>query len=226
MADRAITLSVAICHFLSRLFVAEPDDGLLQSCRHGPYARLLAACAEHPTTQAGARRVIAALVEADIPTLSRAWTLLFSGAGGPATVAPYASAHESGRLYGAATSRMQDILTGLDLSIAEDCHEPADHIAIQLSVLALLLERGDGAATDAFRRTGLAWLPTFCRGCANGDPTGFYHGAALLLIAVAGYDPKAASAGPTPAEHVPAGESDPAAADRPATIEQGHAKPC
>jgi TorA-specific chaperone len=228
MADPAITPATSICHFLSRLFVAEPDDALLQSCRSGAYAGLLAGWAEQPAMQAGARRLIAALGETDIATLGRAWTLLFSGAGGPATVAPYASAHDGGRLYGAATARMQDVLVRLDLSISPDCHEPADHIAIQLSVLALLLERGDGVAVHAFRRTELAWVPDFCRGCASGDPTGFYQGAVLLLAAVAGYDPAAGSnpAGPASAGHAPAVEADPAASNQRATADRGDVQPC
>src|SRR3954471_9988785 len=154
MADRmpaSLVASIPLCHFLARLFIAAPDAALLQDCRRGTHAALLAECAADPELAAGAIRLSLALDTEDATAVSRAWMLLFSGAGGPATVAPYASAYEEGRLYGAATSRMRAVLARLDLAVAADCHEPADHIAIQLSVFALLLSSDELPAAEEFR---------------------------------------------------------------------------
>lgn len=188
MADGAVvpdvTVAEGVCHLLSRVFIDPPDAAMLQSCREGAYADLLRACARDPAFAPGARRLAEVVETAELPALSRSWMLLFSGAGGPATVPPYASAAEEGRLYGAATARMQALLAALDLSVAQDCPEPADHIAIQLTVLAALMARGDVAAAERFRRSELGWAAGFCEACAAADRTGFYAGAALLLAAV------------------------------------------
>jgi TorA-specific chaperone len=188
MADLMIAADTAnlapLCQLLSRLFVAQPDEALLQSCRQGDDARLLTACQAEPALALATRHLFDAVAAADVAMLGRAWTLLFSGAGGPATVAPYASVFQDGRLYGAATARMHDLLSGLDMSVAADCLEAPDHIAIQLTLLAVLIGQKDFAAADRFRQTELAWVEGFCRLCVIGDPTGFYAGAAELAAAV------------------------------------------
>ncbi|MDR3535690.1 MAG: molecular chaperone TorD family protein [Acetobacteraceae bacterium] len=178
--------ALPLCQFLARLFIAPPDAKLLQSCRDGVGARLLADCAADPRFAPGTTCLMGALRANCIEALSNAWTLLFSGAGGPANVPPYASAYAEGRLYGAAAARMQAELSRLDLAVAGDCREPPDHVAIQLTILAELLWREPPETAEAFRRTELAWLPAFCGSCATRDSTGFYAGAALLLAALAG----------------------------------------
>lgn len=201
MAERGFTLDVTalpLCQFLSRLFIAQPDAALLQSCLDGPGARLLAGWAADPALAPAAGALVAALHAHDLPALNRAWTLLFTGAGGPGGVPPYASAHTESRLYGAAAARMQAELTRLEMSVAADCHEPPDHVAIELAVLAELLWREAPAEAEAFRRTELAWLPAFCRGCEAADPTGFYAASARLLAVLAGCPTLAAIPGDTP----------------------------
>lgn len=186
MADRMAldVTALPLCQFLARLFVAPPDEKLLESCRHGPGAQLLADCASDPALAPAASHLATAVRGSDIVALSRAWTLLFSGAGGPASVPPYASAYAEGRLYGAPAARMQAELQRLDMAVAGS--EPPDHVAIQLTVLAELLWREPPEVAETFRRTELAWLPGFCGSCITRDPTGFYAGAALLLAALAG----------------------------------------
>lgn len=183
--------ALPLCQFLARLFIAPPDAALLQSCSDGPGAGLLADCAADPAFAPGAARLAAALRTADAASLNHAWTLLFSGVGGPSTVPPYASAYTEGHLYGAAATRMQAILARLDMAVAADCRELPDHIAIQLTVLAELLWREPPDAAEAFRRAELTWVSGFCRDCAAADPTGVYAAAATLLTAVAGSEPAA-----------------------------------
>ncbi len=177
-----------LCQFLARVFIAEPDAPLLQSCREGPGARLLADCAGDPVREPGAARMVAALGGTDLAALSHTWVSLFSGASGPESVSPYASTYSEGRLYGAATARMQAELVRLDMAVAADCQEPPDHVAIELTVLGELLWREPVDAAEAFCRTELAWLPELCGSCTAHDLTGFYAGAAMLAAAVAGHN--------------------------------------
>jgi TorA specific chaperone len=185
MAEHLAATLLPLCQFLAQVFITQPDTALLQSCRDGAGARLLAECGTDPVLAPAATGFIAALRSNDLTALGRAWTLLFSGAGGPASVPPYASAYTEGRLYGAAAARMHGVLDRLDMSITADCREPPDHVAIQLVILAELLSRDAAEDAQAFRQSELAWLPDFCAGCTMRDPTGLYAAAALLLAAVA-----------------------------------------
>jgi TorA-specific chaperone len=74
----------------------------------------------------------------------------------------------------------------LGMSVAADTQEPADHLPIQLAVLAELLRRGDAALAHRFCEQQLRpWLPMFLDQCRARDPSGFYAGAAMVVDRVA-----------------------------------------
>ena len=179
--------AVLLCEFLARVFAAPPDAAFVRSCRDGAGGALLATLTEDGTHCLAVRRMTNALAEsrdADVVAeeLARVHTRLFSGVAGPDTVSLYASAHLEGRLFGDATARMNATLTGLGMSVAANSPEPADHLPIQLAVLAELLRRGDAAFAHRFCAQQLRnWLPMLLDQCRARDPSGFYTGAAMLI---------------------------------------------
>ncbi|CAH2603279.1 Molecular chaperone TorD family protein [Rhodovastum atsumiense] len=177
--------------WLSGVFAAPLDATSLQACRTG-MDEIEALCAD-PTLAPGLRRMRDALAAlpvapACVALLAHDHTLLFSGAGGPATVPPYESAftEPGGRLFGAAETRMRSLLADLGLRLAPGVVEPSDHIAIEFLAMAELSE----AAGPSPRRTELLaalcnWLPAFRDACLVRDSRGFYAGAAMLAAALA-----------------------------------------
>ncbi len=172
-----------LCEFLARVFASPPDEALIRSCQDGPARALLATLACDDTLRPPVRQMSQAVfAPRGEQTLARSYGLLFSGAGGPATVSPYASAHLEGRLFGNAAARMDGVLRELDLSIAADSNEPSDHLSIQLTVLAELHRRAGPAAARRFRDEQLLpWAQSFCAQCHAHDASGFYAAAAALL---------------------------------------------
>ena len=95
--------------------------------------------------------------------LQRRYTALFEGVFPRRCALPYASAWQgSGRLYDAPVARMQKLLQTLGMELAQTCHEPPDHLAVQLAALAqaLLVE--------------MDWMAPFCRAMARLDGEGYY----------------------------------------------------
>jgi TorA-specific chaperone len=181
--------ALALCDFLSRLFAAPPDADFVRSCRDGAGSRLLAELAAEEALCPGVELMSAAIAAPEdersvSERIGQAYTLLFTGVAGPNTVSPYASVHLCGRLFGEATGRMDQILTTLGLVVVTDYREPADHLAIQLAVLAELLRRDDLAGAFQFCDQHLGnWVPAFRDLCLTRDPSGFYAGAAMVLAA-------------------------------------------
>ena len=113
--------------------------------------------------------------------LQRRHTALFEGIFRQRGLPPYASVWDgTGRLYGPAVGRMQELLRGLDLHLAETCCEPADHIAIQLAALAEALRQGNSELVSALLDE-LAWVDRFAAFLTVADGNGYYDAVAQLL---------------------------------------------
>ncbi|MBB4302935.1 TorA-specific chaperone [Rhodobium orientis] len=130
--------------------------------------------------------------EDQVLDLASAYALLFLGVGGSREgVPPYESVYTGpdGRLYQEATAEMETLLKDQGLWLA-DRREPADHIAVELELLAQLTARAaDDAGAAARRRTLLAdhllvWAWEFCDLCRDRDRSGFYAAAAEVLRAL------------------------------------------
>lgn len=116
--------------------------------------------------------------------LSGAYSRLFLGAGGKRTAPPYQSVFQSdtARIFQASTVQMEEVLRSLDMRLPEGFVEPADHIAVQLNVMARLIEVGDRARQSDFLMRHLeAWVSRFAEACQAHDTTGFYAAAATIL---------------------------------------------
>lgn len=170
--------------WLSALFARPPSATALAAHRVGPLAALLAELATDPVLAPSIVEIRAAIADDDEAAARRvaiAHGRLFDGIGGPETVPLHESAHVGdGRLFGPAVTDMERLLAAHDLSVGGEAHEPADHLAIELALMARL------AASDHPDRTVLAarlagWVPRFADACEVHDRCGFHAAAARLL---------------------------------------------
>ncbi len=180
-----------IAEWLAGLFMAPLSATTVTSYRNGLGATFLDTFLEEPGCAAGAQRIRSALqsdasAEAVARKLAVAFTMLFDGVGGQRTVSPYESAHvsESGRLFQAPVGDMDLLLRQADMSIDAMVGEPSDHLSIELALLARLMRSGNSPRTLAALLDDhlLAWVPRFADRCRAADRTGFYAGAASLLM--------------------------------------------
>jgi TorA specific chaperone len=180
-----------IAEWLAGLFLRPLAIETVRSLREGPGAALLGALALQPECAVGARRMRDIVMAGDKPAevarhLSKEFTLLFDGVGGPRTASPYESAYSgfSARLFQAPTSEMKALLRTADVSISCDVKEPADHLSIELALLGRMMREGT-SRRNQFALLDLhlmAFTPMFADKCLKADRTGFYAAAADLML--------------------------------------------
>jgi TorA specific chaperone len=178
--------------WLAGVFAAPMDTETLQACRLA--VDDFAAAPVDPLLQPALERLRDALAAlppgaAGVAALAHSHTLLFSGvAGRNNTVAPYESAFttSTGRLFGESESRMTALLADLDLRVADDLREPADHVSVEAAVMAELAEAHDLNEPRLELQNALrGWIGAFRDACVKQDARGFYAGAAMLAAALA-----------------------------------------
>jgi TorA-specific chaperone len=182
VADRAL-----LWHWLAEAFLAAPSADRLTALRGGAGTKWLAALATEPSFGAAVDEIRAVLAApqdtAQLQTrLTIAFNGLFLGLGGKRTLAPNESAWTEGGLFRAPVADMAALLAACDLSLAEGCCEAPDHLSVELMLLAHLETHADPRA-EALRDRLRLWLPGFCAAVRAEDRTGFWAGAAALLLA-------------------------------------------
>lgn len=184
-----------VVDWLAGLLLAPPPVATIAGYRSEQGAALLDAIGAEFGCAEGIDRMRAALLKDASPEhaqrrLSIAYTTLFEGAGGGATVPPYESAFDPAfrdappRLFGPATGEMEALLKHTGWAPGRECREPPDHAAIELALLALLLREGGSAGAAALLARLQGWLPRFAQACRARDPDGFYGGVAQVLEAL------------------------------------------
>ncbi|OLP05953.1 molybdopterin-dependent oxidoreductase [Rhodoferax antarcticus] len=117
--------------------------------------------------------------------LQRRHAALFEGIFRHRSVAPNASVWDgTGRQFGPAVERMQQLLRDLDVRVACDCKEPADHVALELVALAQALRQGRTQSIQALLSEMQGWTAGFAPALIRADGNGFYGQAAQLLTAL------------------------------------------
>jgi TorA-specific chaperone len=184
--------NASIAGWLAGIFAAAPTADTVISYRGRMGATLFASLAEDAACVAGARRMRSALdVEAPAAALARelaaAFTQLFDGVGGRKTVSPYESAHvsASGRLFQASADEIEKLLRRSDVSTDQAFREPSDHLSVELALLARLIRHDSDHQTQTALLDDhlLVWVPLFADRCRAYDRSGFYAGAAQVLVA-------------------------------------------
>ena len=180
-----------LADWLSGVFAPPLSADAVASYRTGLGALLLEALDHQAGCEAGVLAMAAALAASEpLPSvtrrLGRAFTQLFEGAGGPQTVSPFESAHSSrpGRLFQASSIAMERLLHEAQTAPLTGYREPSDHISIELALLAQLIRSGASAHRQAALLDDhlLTWVPAFAEAIEVNDGTGFYAGAASVLV--------------------------------------------
>lgn len=184
--ERRVAAWRALAAILARAPSSEMRDGLADGVLHA----LLPEAADDAQARAALDQLAtaAAADPGDPPRrLAAAFAGLFLGAGGPRSALPFASAYHSpsGRLFQEPAVAMTDLLRRADRDLTKAGEAP-DHVAVQLALLADLLEQGDAAslalAKELREAQLLPWLPEFAADCARFDGSGLYAQAAFLVL--------------------------------------------
>lgn len=181
-----------ICGELAGIFGAPLELGDIRALRrHGSFGPLQALGAD-PLYATDLRRALAAVRAPDtdeeaVSLLNSSYCQLFLGIGGATGAPPFESAYRgAGRLFQGPADSMAELLASRGLQPADGFAEPPDHIAIELSALALLMRPGSGTdiaggPAAALRERLVEWVPAFARACARFDRSGFYAPLAAVL---------------------------------------------
>lgn len=178
---------ISLLVWLSGVFARETEAAAIDYYRSGEGTQFLAWLAENPGLDVAAEAIREAVggpasSEDTAFQLAGAYAHLFLGAGGPDATAPYESVwREERRLCGEATTVIEEMLNrhGLHVSLGE----PADHISIELQLLAHLISTGSPDVEILLDRMR-GWAPRFCAAVAATDINGFYAAAAVILASV------------------------------------------
>jgi TorA-specific chaperone len=198
------TNRAALYRWFALAFFAPPTENDVVDMRNGKLQQFLYALANAPGASLGVQAMGEALTSGTpakvASELSAAHAKLFYGVGGYETASPYRSVYSSdhGVLCQQATAEMERVLRQHRLRLQDTVREPADHLSIQLEVMAqLALRYAEATQDDTDRQTRLqneqadfldkqllSWLPAFSRRVAEVDDLGFHAGLASALQAV------------------------------------------
>ena len=172
-----------INRWLAGMFLKELDQSALDLYRGTEGEALLDQLASVPALRPlvdELRSTIAGEFDTEVLRLdlAAAYGRLFL-TGGPRAVPLHASAYlsENGLLMQAPAKDSAEILAQLGLVCPPGFREPADHIGIQLNILAEFAggAKAEGLSEMAFLETRMmTWLPTFAALCARLPPVPFY----------------------------------------------------
>lgn len=198
-ADRA-----ALYRWFAQAFYAPPTPSEVADLQQGDGHRLLTSLALTPQAAAGVQTMGEVLLGGPATQVAAALGVahvrLFDGVGGPQATPPYRSLYsgERGLLCQQATLTMERVLRQHRLRVQDAICEPADHLSIQLEVMAQLAlrlaEAGDQPdaslaplsteQADFLQHQLLSWVPEFSRRVAEQDDLGFHAGLACVLLVV------------------------------------------
>ncbi|WP_170755877.1 molecular chaperone [Ruegeria lacuscaerulensis] len=178
MADRSEPLPrSATYRWLAQLLLCPPTRPELLAYRSDDGLRFLAECTTFPALKPLVQWITDEMAEGqDLDALHdrivRAYSRIFD-MGGKHGALPYASIYlsDSGRLFQQPARDMAALLQELDMRLPTDLKEPPDHLAVQLQVMAELLDRADQGddlpltPSEFLDRYVLTWLPQFAHRC-------------------------------------------------------------
>lgn len=187
-----------VYRWLAGLFAREQTVEGLRRYRSAEGRALLGALGEIAPLAPAAATVgqrVSEISEDELPKraldLAGAYARLFLGVGGRRSAPPYQSFYTGpeGRVMQEPAALMQRELRQRNRRLAAEFPEPPDHLAVQLSVLAELVETAPAAEQAAFLDARLLdWIGAFAARCAAADGTGFYAAAARALADFASAD--------------------------------------
>ena len=173
--------------WLAGLFMGPLDAEAIAAFQDGPASEVLDAfCAAFGCQEAGTRLQNALVGPASeiAPALSRRFLKKFEGLAGPEMIVLYESGHVgNGQLFQEPVTEMREVLREIDMWVAPDCCEPADHLSIELSALGEALRQGRDDMVSSLVQRLQNWVPGVVAAIRNTDSQGFYGAVAIILSA-------------------------------------------
>ncbi|WP_150297647.1 TorD/DmsD family molecular chaperone [Salipiger aestuarii] len=172
-----------LAEWIGEIFLAPPSAETVERMAAGSGRTLLGDVGEILNCRDAARQMEATLLAAVGQDLSARYVRLFDGVSGRRTVSLYESFYcgNGSRLFQTPVDEMRKILRRLDMSVRAGCHEPPDHLSIELAALAAALDKGDDDTALALQNRMEAWIPQMRARLDAQDQDGFYSSAAVVV---------------------------------------------
>ena len=193
----------ALYRWFARLFLTSPGETAVIDLRNGGMRAVLESLAMMLGAEEPVEAICRVLDQGSAASVAAELAVdrfrLFDGIGGDRTTPPYRSAFTSdgGLLCQEATAEMERVLRQYGLKLDATLREPADHLSLQLEVVAQLALRAAEAAAagsaalpflaaqaEFIDRQLLDWVPRFAARLATVDEPGFHAGLAAVLVLV------------------------------------------
>lgn len=193
---------ILIYRWLSTLFARELAPETLDEYRHGAGKIFLKNLLTIPGFESEIK-TLQEIIGQELNTsdlaieLSSDFGYLFHGGGGQQSVPPCESVYTSSKqtTFQEAEQETRRLLEECGLGVSQNIREPADHIAIQLELIACLDEKSTKAESNGKESADLFlmrqkefmeehllnWVPLFCKKCVEHDPGGFYSALVQLM---------------------------------------------
>lgn len=179
--SRQVTDAVAeatIYRVLGTIYLEPPDEALLADLARWADRWLRM---DPPAPVADALEPIAGAKPHDAEGLNEEFTRLFRGVVPHSPEPPYESLYRDGALYGPSAGAVREAYRAAGVDVDAQTGELADHLGIELHVVAELRERDDVESLREFvREHPLAWFDDFAATVEEADPVAFYRGALEL----------------------------------------------
>ena len=103
-------------------------------------------------------------------------------------------AHQKGWLGGDPSAHLQTLYESCGIGIPDELAHAPDHLALELEVMALLIEQGTPESASLFRSQHLDWVQEFAAEAAGAEVSAFYRALAALTAAFIAADGQGAPA--------------------------------
>jgi TorA-specific chaperone len=177
-----------IVDWLGGVFSAPMSIQAVRACRSSEGEELLDAMGDEIGSTRGLATMRSALepdssIAGAAASLSACYTRLFDGPGGPLTISLYEPTYsgQTPRLHRKATTEMEALLRQAAARLHSDFREPADHLCVELALLARFLRAEDRELGIQLQERLMAWTPACAAAIALADSSGLYRGAAVVL---------------------------------------------
>ncbi|AJK48242.1 TorD/DmsD family molecular chaperone [Burkholderia plantarii] len=198
--------AAAVADWFGRLLLAPLDAATIEILRNDTLHHFLLdlgrALGQPAAAQALSRFLREPPPERAAARMGHRFVRLFEGVAGPDTIPLYESAHagEGPGRYRTPFLEMQAVLRELDVAVDGTCHEPPDHLGLELAALAEALRQQKPVLADQLAARLRGWVPNIARALAARHDTGPYGELVTLLDAFLSCLPPAATMQGAPGE--------------------------
>lgn len=178
-----------LADWFAQLLIRPLEEDVIETYRTEAVSQFLAELGRDLGCAEITRSMLAQLTEGDVSAVQQrlAWmyTMLFEGVSGPRNISLYESGYFNGgtRLFQQPFVDMQAVLKKLNVSVQQECKEPADHISLELAALGEAIRQGETDEISELHCRLMGWVPKLATDVADVMFASFYHNVLFLLDA-------------------------------------------